>query len=110
MDANGCPAEDQSFPPTIKIFQRLVPLWEHSFHDWAQILGRGLDGLSYFLDDRELQWANPTMLTPIPQLLRSALTYLRAFFSSTDPENLTKLKRGLNSTPMGDLSIASRWR
>ena len=32
---DGCPAEDQLFPPTTKILQRLVSLWEHSIHEWA---------------------------------------------------------------------------
>jgi len=85
MDEDGCPTEDQPFSPTTEILRRLVPLWEHSFHDWAQILGRGLDGRPYFLDDRELHWANPTMRTTLPQPIRSALTYLRALFFSTDP-------------------------
>ena len=86
-DEDGCPAEEQSVPPTTKILQRLVPLWEHSFHEWAQILGRGLDGRSYFLDDRELLWVNPTMRNPLPRPLRAALTYLRALLSFTNPEH-----------------------
>jgi hypothetical protein len=32
-DVDGCPAEEQPFPPTPKILQRVVPLWEHSFHE-----------------------------------------------------------------------------
>jgi len=66
MDADGCPAEDQPFPPTIRILQRLVLLWEHLIREWAQILGRAPDGRPYFLDDKELQWANPTMRTHTP--------------------------------------------
>ena len=75
-DADGCPEEAQPFPPIIKILQKLVPLWEHSIHEWAQILGRGQDGRPYFLDERELQWANPTLCTPPPPSLLTALTYL----------------------------------
>ena len=63
-DEDGCPAEEQPFPTIINILQKLVPLWEHSIHTWAQILGRGPDGRPYFLDDRELQWANHTLSTP----------------------------------------------
>ena len=54
-DEDGCPAEEQPFPPTTKILRRLAPLWEHSLHDWAQHLGRGLDGRPYFVDGMELQ-------------------------------------------------------
>jgi hypothetical protein len=109
-DEDECPAEEQPFPPTIKIIQRLIPLWEHSFHDWAQILCRGLYGRPYFLDDRELRWANPTMRNPLPQPLRAVLTYLRALFSSTNPDQWDKLKRDIKSTPLWDLPIAQRWR
>ena len=74
MDDDGCPTEDQPFPQATKILHKLAPLWEHSIHEWAHILGRGPDGRPYFLDDRELQWANPTMRTPIPQSLATAPT------------------------------------
>jgi hypothetical protein len=110
MDEDGCPTETQPFPPTIKILQRLVPLWENAIHTWAQILGRGPDGRPYFLDDREIQWANPTMRSPLPHTLRDALTYLRALLSSRDTDHWTKLKRGLATTPLWDLPIAPRWR
>jgi hypothetical protein len=92
------------------MFQRLVPLWEHSVHDWAKILGRGPDDRPYFLDDRELQWANPNMRTPLLQPPLAALTYLRALLSSTDPAQGIKLKRGIKTTPLWDLPIAPRWR
>ncbi len=106
MDKDGCPVEEQPFPQPAKILQRLVPLWEHSIHDWAQILGRGLDGRPYFLVERELKWANPTMRTPLPQPLLVALTYLRAFLASADPDKWVKLKHGILSTPLWDLPIA----
>jgi hypothetical protein len=110
-DENGCPAEEQPFPPTTIILQKLVPLWEHSIHEWAQILGRGLYGRPYFLDDRELQWANPTLRTPLPQTFQAALTYLfRALSASTDPAHWDKLKRSIKITPLWDLPIAPRWR
>ena len=63
-DEDGFPAEEQLFPSTTKILQKLVPLWAYSIHEWTQILGRGPDGRPYFLDNRELQWANPTLSTP----------------------------------------------
>ena len=109
-DEDGCPVDTQPFPPTINILHRLVPLWEHSICTWAQILGRGPDGRPYFLDDREIQWANPTMRTPLTQPLQEALTYLRALLSSRDPEHWVKLKRSLGATPLWDLPIAPRWR
>ena len=74
MDEDGCPQEEQPSPPQTKILQRLVPLWEHSVLDWAQILGRGPDGRPYFLEDKELQWANQAMRTPFPQPMLAALT------------------------------------
>ena len=80
MDGDGCPDEEQPFPPPTKILQRFVPLWDHSVYTWAQILGRGPDGCLFFLDARELQWANPVMRTPFsasiasgPRILASAL-------------------------------------
>ena len=74
MDEDGCPTKEQPYPQPIKILQKLVPLWEHSIHDWAKILGRGPDGRPYFLDDRELQWANPTLRTPFHQSLQTEHT------------------------------------
>ena len=84
----------------------LVPLWEHSIHAWAQILGRSPDGRPYFFDDRELQWANPTLCTPPPKSLLTALTYLRAPLASKDPAHWDKMKRTINTTPLWDLPIA----
>ena len=55
MDEDGCLEEEQPVSPPTKILHRLVPLWEHSVHEWAQILGRGPDGHPYFLNDKELQ-------------------------------------------------------
>jgi hypothetical protein len=94
-DEDGCPREDQPFPQATTILYKLAPLWEHSIHEWAQILGRGPDGRPYFLDDRELRWANPTMRSPIPQSLATALTYLRALLASTDPITWEQLKRSI---------------
>jgi len=110
MDEDGCPKEEQPFPPHIKILHRLAPLGNHRIHDWGPILGRGPIGRPYFLDDRELQWINPTMKLPLPQPLITALTYLRALLSSTDHEHYAKLRREINTSPLWDLSIAPRWR
>ncbi len=85
MDEDGCPTKDQPFSQPTKTHHKLVPVWEHSIHDWGQLLGRGPNGRPYFLDDRELQWANPTLPSPLPQPIRKALAYLRALMVSTDP-------------------------
>jgi hypothetical protein len=50
------------------------------------------------------------MRNPLPQPLRTALTYLRALLSSRTPKHWDKLKRDINSTPPWDLPIAQRWR
>jgi len=73
-------------------------------------MGRGRYGRPYFLDDRELKWANLTMRTPLPRSLQAALTYLRALLSSTNPEHWAKIIRDINSTPLWDLPIAQRWK
>jgi len=111
MDEDGCPEEEQPFPlPSTKLLQKLVTLWEHSIHDWAQILGRGPDGRPYFLDDNKLQWANPTTRTPLPHTLLAALAYLLALLASTDPTHCDNLKRSINTIQLWDLPIAPRWR
>jgi hypothetical protein len=109
-DEDGCPAEEQPFPPKTKILQKLVPLSEHSIHTWAQILGRGRDGRPYFLDDRELQWTNPTLCTPPSKFLLTALTDVRALLASKNPAHWEKLKRNIKTTTLWDLPIAPRWR
>ena len=110
MDEYGCPTEEQPFSPPTNTLHRLALLWEHKIHEWGQILGRGRDGRPYFLDDRELHWANPTMKTPLPIPLTSALTYLRSLLSSTDIEPWAKLKRKIKISFLWNLPIAPRWR
>jgi len=56
--------EVQSFPQATFLLRKLAPLWEHGIHYWSQILCRGLDGRPCFLEERELQWANPAMIFP----------------------------------------------
>jgi hypothetical protein len=40
-------------------------------------MGRGLNGRSYFLDERELHRANPDMHFPLPRVVIHFLEYLR---------------------------------
>jgi hypothetical protein len=108
-DEDGCPAEAQPSPPTTIILQKLVPLLEHSIHEWVQILGRGPDGRPYFLDDMELHWIKPNLPKPLPQTLLAALTYLRALLASTDPTHWEKLKRSIKTAPLWVLPIAPIW-
>ena len=59
-DADGCPLNTQPYLYPTLVLQKMTPLWEHGFHDWAQIPGRAPDGRLYFLENRELIWANHT--------------------------------------------------
>jgi hypothetical protein len=74
----------QSFPQATRLLGELAPLWEYEIHNWSQILCRGSNGHPYFLKERELQWANPSMQFPLPEVVTQALTYLRVLLSSTD--------------------------
>jgi hypothetical protein len=65
-DEDGCPAEEQPFSPTTENLQHLAPLWEHSFHDWAQFLGRGLDGAP--ISEMTRSYSGPTSPCVIPSL------------------------------------------
>jgi len=56
---DGCPLEVQPFPHATHLLRKLALLWEHGIHNWSQILCRGPDGRPYFLEERELLWANP---------------------------------------------------
>ena len=100
MDEDGCPTEEQPFPPPIKTLHRLAPLWNHQIHDWGQIPVRSLNGRPYFIDKRELQWANTAMKMPLPQPLTTSLTSLRALVSSMDHEQWAKLKCKINTSPL----------
>ena len=77
--------EVKPFPQATFLLRKLAPLWELGIHKWSQILYRGLDIRPYFMEERELQWANPTMLFPLPEALTGALAYLRMLLSSKDP-------------------------
>ena len=84
LDEDGCPMESQPLPQATLLLRRLVPLWEHGIHNWAQILCRGPDGRPYFLKERELKWANPSLCFPLLDALIYAIKYFRALLSFTD--------------------------
>jgi hypothetical protein len=60
------------------------------------------------MDDRELQWANPSMRFPLPQKLSHALKYLRTLLSSNNPEDWVLRKRKISGPEAIDLSNAPR--
>jgi len=74
----------------------MTPLWEHGFYNWAQIMGRAPDGRPYFLEDREIIWANPSIWFPLSQTLTHALKYLRATLSSTSVTQRSRLKKHIS--------------
>jgi len=69
-----------------------------------------LDDRPYFLDEREIKWANPTMRLPLPQALTHALHYLRVLLSSKDAASWRRLKSIIPIRKEHDLPIAPRWR
>jgi len=110
LDEDGCPLSAHPFPQGTCLLRRLAPLWEHGIHNWSRILRRGPDGRPYFLEERQLQWANPSMQFPLPEALTQALKYLRVLLSSKDPAHWLSLCQKL-TWPQGlDYSIAPRWR
>ncbi len=74
--------DTQPFPKPTLLLQKLDPLWEHGFHNWAQILGPAPDGRPYFLEERELIWSNPSMRFPLSPNVTHALSYFRATLAS----------------------------
>ena len=109
-DSEGCPLNNQPFPPPLFLLQKIIPLWEHGVHNWTQILGRTPNGRPYFLEDREFKWANPTMTLPLPQELTHALHYLRVLLSSKDAESWRRLMGIILTLKNHDLPISPRWR
>jgi hypothetical protein len=102
--------EAQHFPQATHLLLKLAPLWEHGIHNWSRILCRGPDGGQYFLDERELQWVNPSQQLPLPEALTQALKYLKVLLSSTDPAYRLSLCQKL-TWPQGlDYSIVPRYR
>jgi hypothetical protein len=86
-DEDGCPLKTQPFSEAAFILRKLSSLWDHGVHNWTQILGRALTGRPYFLDDRELQWANLSIGLPLSPKLKHALKYLRTLLSSKNHED-----------------------
>ncbi len=102
--------ENQPFPPAMLLLQKLPPLSEHGLHTWSRILGRALDGRPYFIDERELQRAIPTMNFLLPQALTQALQYLRDLLFSTDAENWCRLSKNISAPEVRGYPIAPRRR
>ncbi len=69
LDEDGCPLKLQPFPDTTSILKKLTALWDNGILEWSQILGRDPNGRPYFLDEREMIWANPSLRFPITQKL-----------------------------------------
>jgi hypothetical protein len=110
LDEDGCPLQIQAFPAAALILKKVTPLWDHGIHDWTQILGRAPNGRPFFLDDRELQWAKPSMSFPLPKDLIHVLKYLRTFRSSKSSEDWRAIQTKTSSLRTIDLTIAPRWR
>ncbi len=110
VDEDGCPLEAQPFLQSTRLLRQLAPLWEHGFHNWSQIICRGPDGRPCFMDERELQWANPSIKFPLPEALTRALDYLRILLSSKDPTHWLLLHQKLTEPHALEYSIAPRWR
>ena len=89
---------------------KFAPLWEHWIRKWAQMLCRGPDGRLYFLEKRELQWANHFLQVPLPKALTQALKYLIVLLSSKDPACWLSLCQKLIWSQGLDYPIAPRWQ
>ncbi len=66
LDEDGCPLEIQPYLLATLLLRKLTTLWEQGIHNWAQIMCRGPDGRPYFLEERELQWANSSLQFLLP--------------------------------------------
>ena len=102
--------ETQKIPQATLLLRKLALLWEGEVHNWAQILCRGPDGHPYVIEERELQWANPSLQFPIPEVLTQALKYLRVVIFSRDSANWLSLCQQLILPHGLDYPIAPRWR
>ncbi len=71
---------------------------------------RGPDGHPYFFDERKLQWANPTIQFPLPEVLTHALQYLMILLSSTYQAQWKSLRQKLSLRQRLAFSIAPSWR
>ena len=97
LDEDGCPLEVQPFTLATFLLRKLAPLWEHGIHKWSQILCRGPDGRPYFMEERELQWANPSIKFPLLKVLTRTLAYFRVLLSSKDPTHGSHCARNLRT-------------
>jgi hypothetical protein len=110
LDEDGCPLEVQPFPHVTLLLRKLAPLWEHGFHNGSQVMCRGPDGHPYFMEERELQWANPTIKFSLPTVLTRTLDYLRILLSSKNYTHWLSLCQKLTEPHGSEYSIAPRWR
>ncbi len=85
-------------------------MWEYGIHNWFQVLCRGPDGHPYFLEERELKWANPSLQFPLPKVLTQTLLYLRILLSSTNQSQCSSLRSKLTLSQRLAYYIAPRWR
>jgi len=69
LDEDGCPLEVQPFSQATLLLRKLAPLWEHGIHKWSQILCHSSDGRPCYMEERELQWANPSIKFPLLEAL-----------------------------------------
>ena len=102
--------EVQPFPQATYLLRKLVPLWEHGINNSSQNLCRGPNGRPYFMEDSELQWANPSIKFSILEELTRALAYLRVLLSSKDHTHCLSLCQQLSESQGPDYTIVSRWR
>ena len=100
----------QTLPEPTFIKKKLTPLWDHGVHEWSQLIGRAHNGRPYFLDERELQWVNPSMVFPMPRKLAHKLKYMRTLLSSKSSEDWRLLKPRISGPEAIDFSIAPLWR
>ena len=64
-------------------------------------------GRPYLFDERELEWSNPTLTSPLSLARCQALKYLRLLLSSMDAGSWKQLKTKLTAEPIGSPTITS---
>jgi hypothetical protein len=84
-DEDGCPTPKQPYTGANRILLRLIPLWEHKIHTWAQIARLSPNTHPYMLSDTEILWANPHLRGHLPTTLQRALLYLRKQLKADSP-------------------------
>ena len=103
------PSRYNTSPRRRSSFENSLPLWEHGFHNWSQIMYRGPNGRPYFMEERELQWTNPSIKFPLQDAPIRALDYLMALLSSKDPPHWQSLCQELTDPQGANYSIVPRW-